>query len=227
MPVTLPRLYAILDVDVCAAAGLAPVDVADAWLDAGVGLIQLRAKALSLGPFQALADHVRARTRAAGALLIINDRADVSALCGADGVHVGQDDLSPADVRRLVGPDAIIGLSTHADGQIAAAVGEPVDYLAIGPVFGTRTKDTGYDAVGLTQVARAASAAHAAGLTLVAIGGITRQNAAGVFGAGADSVAVISDLIDPLSAAASGRRAAEWITAFLPTPGAAPPSVQT
>ncbi len=206
----LSRSYAILDVDVVATRGLAPLEVADVWLDAGVRLIQLRAKSLSSGPFQALADAVVARVHAAGGRLIVNDRADIAALAGADGVHVGQDDLSPAQVRSIVGSDAIVGLSTHSDAQIADGVGRPVSYIAIGPVFGTRTKATGYEAVGLEQVRRAAAAAHANGLSLVAIGGITRANAASVLDAGADSLAVISDLLGDTLDGCAGR-AAEWI----------------
>ncbi|MCC7185714.1 MAG: thiamine phosphate synthase, partial [Acidobacteria bacterium] len=162
--------------------------------------IQLRAKTMASGPMLALADALVARARAAGATLLINDRADIARLSGADGVHVGQDDLSPADARVTVGPDAIVGLSTHTEAQIAAAVTQPVSYIAVGPVFGTRTKDTGYGAVGLDLVRTAAAAAHAAGLPLVAIGGITHQNASSVFDAGADSVAVIGDLMGDTTA---------------------------
>jgi thiamine-phosphate pyrophosphorylase len=194
------RLYAILDVDIVQARGLAPLEVCDSWLDAGVRLIQLRAKTMASGPMLALADALVARARAAGATLLINDRADIARLSGADGVHVGQDDLSPADARVTVGPDAIVGLSTHTEAQIAAAVTQPVSYIAVGPVFGTRTKDTGYGAVGLDLVRTAAAAAHAAGLPLVAIGGITRANASSVFDAGADSVAVIGDLMGDTTA---------------------------
>ncbi len=184
--------------------------MADAWLEAGVRLIQLRAKSRRSGPLQQLADALVARAHAAGALVLINDRADIAALSGADGVHVGQDDLSPAAVRTVAGQAAIVGLSTHTDAQVAEALGQPVSYIAIGPVFGTRTKDTGYDAVGLAQVRRAAQAVHAAGVPLVAIGGITRQNAGSVLDAGADAVAVISDLL-PESADAVRARAAEWV----------------
>jgi thiamine-phosphate pyrophosphorylase len=108
---------------------------------------------------------------------------------------VGQDDLSPADARRVVGDAAIVGVSTHTTAQIAAAVTEPVNYIATGPVFGTRTKDTGYDAVGLDMVRAAAAAARPRGLAVVAIGGITLDRAAEVVAAGAASVAVITDLL--------------------------------
>jgi thiamine-phosphate pyrophosphorylase len=116
-------------------------------------------------------------------------------LSGADGVHVGQDDLSPHDVRAIVGEAALVGLSTHTTDQIDRAVVEPVDYVAIGPVFGTATKQTGYDAIGLDLVRAAAGRAHARGLPLVAIGGITLDRAPAVLRAGADSVAIIGDLV--------------------------------
>jgi len=126
---------------------------------------------------------------------VINDRADIAALSRADGVHVGQEDLAPDDVRRVVGDSAIVGLSTHTIDQLDKAVAAPVSYLAIGPVFGTATKDTGYDAVGLEMVRQASRRAAARGLPLVAIGGITLGRAASVIEAGASSVAVIGDLL--------------------------------
>ena len=110
-------------------------------------------------------------------------------------MHVGQDDLAPADVRRIVGDEAIVGLSTHTIDQIRAAVTQPVTYVAIGPVFGSLTKATGYDAVGLEAVRAAAFRADAAGLPLIAIGGITLDTAVSVVEAGAASVAVIGDLL--------------------------------
>ena len=134
--------------------------------------------------------------RAAGARLVVNDRADVAALVGAHGLHVGQDDLSPGDARTVVGPDSWLGLSTHTEQQWTAGLLQPVSYLAIGPVFGTGTKATGYDAVGLETVGRAAHAAAGKGLPLVAIGGITIERAPSVIASGASAVAVISGLLD-------------------------------
>lgn len=189
------RLYAILDTDLLEARGLAPLDVCDVWLTGGIRLIQLRAKGMASGAMLTLAEALLVRARAAGARLIINDRADIAAMCGADGVHVGQDDLAPAEVRGMLGSEVIVGLSTHSDAQVAHAVLQAVSYVAFGPVFGTPTKDTGYDALGLEAVARAATAARAAGIPLVAIGGITRERAPDVWAAGADAVAVISDLV--------------------------------
>ena len=206
---TLSPLYAILDCDAVTARGWAPADVCRAWLSAGIRLIQLRAKSARFGPFLDVAGEIAALCREAGATLFINDRADVAVLCGADGVHVGQDDLAVGDVRRVV-RGRLVGLSTHDDAQVAAAVGEPIAYLAIGPVFGTGSKDTGYSPGGLAQVERAAMAAHAAGLPLVAIGGITRARAPAVWAAGADAVAVISDLL-PADAAGLESRARAWL----------------
>lgn len=192
---TPPSLYAILDTELLAARGLAPLDVCDVWLAGGIRLMQLRAKGMASGPMLDLAEALLQRTRAAGAQLIINDRADIASMCGADGVHVGQYDLAPGDVRRLVGDHAIVGLSTHTEAQVEQAVPTPVSYVAVGPVFGTRTKATGYDAVGLDFVQRSAVVVHAAGLQLVAIGGIDAARASSVLDAGADAVAVISDLV--------------------------------
>lgn len=186
----------------------------DAWLEAGVRLIQLRAKGMASGPLLELADALAASTREAGATFIVNDRADIAAQCGADGVHVGQDDLSPADVRAVVGPRAIVGVSTHSDAQLDAALGQPVSYVAVGPVFATRTKATGYEAIGFEQVRRAAVAAHGAGLPLVAIGGITLDRALDVLAAGADAVAVITDLLPNPPSIAVAPRARQWVTSL-------------
>jgi thiamine-phosphate pyrophosphorylase len=137
------------------------------------------------------------RAHAAGASVIVNDRADIARLAGADGVHLGQEDLEPAEARRILGPNAILGLSTHSADQVRAAAREPVDYIAVGPIFGTSTKDTGYGSVGTALVAEAAGILRESRgrLPLVAIGGITLQQALDVILAGAASVAVISDLL--------------------------------
>ena len=190
-----PRLYPIVDAEVCAAAGRVPFDVARAFLSAGAGWIQLRCKALPSGAFLDLANQTLEQSRAAGAILIINDRADIAAIAEADGLHVGQTDLTTGDARLVIGSAPILGLSTHTPEQWQAAVREPISYIAIGPVFGTGTKDTGYTAVGLEVVSRASTAAAANGLPAAAIGGITIDNAMSVIDAGAASVAVISDLM--------------------------------
>lgn len=169
------------------------MDYAAACLDGGATLLQIRAKSLPARDLLATSEAIV--RRAAGATVIVNDRADVARLAGASGVHVGQDDLSPYDARGLVGPDAIVGFSTHTHDQIAAAVRAPISYLAIGPVFSTQTKDTGYEAVGVTRVRDAVAAARPHMVAVVAIGGITLDTAADVLAAGAASVAVISDLL--------------------------------
>lgn len=192
---SLPKLYPIVDAAVCVRAGRTPHEVARAFLNAGAKWLQLRCKDLPSGAFLDVANAVQEDSRRAGATLVINDRADIVALCGAGGLHVGQDDLSPVDARSVIGSAAILGLSTHTREQWESAVGQPVSYIAIGPAFGTGTKDTGYRAVGLEVVGQAAAAASARRLPTVAIGGITLDTAASVIGAGAASVAVISDLL--------------------------------
>ena len=156
--------------------------------------LQIRAKQASSGALLAAAEAIVRHAEGSGALIVVNDRADVARLAGAGGVHVGQDDLPAAQARAILGPAACVGLSTHTLDQIARGLQEPVDYLAIGPVFGTATKATGYEAVGLNMVTDAAAALKSRGLPLVAIGGITLERATDVLLAGATSVAVISDL---------------------------------
>ena len=190
----LSRLNAIVDVDASERAGWDPVDLARAFVDGGATFLQIRAKQASSARLLDLALRIGEAVRPAEAMVIVNDRADVARLAGA-GVHVGQDDLSPRDVRAVVGAAAIVGLSTHTVEQMQAAVREPVSYVAIGPAFSTATKATRYDAIGLETVRAAAEVAHAAGLPLVAIGGITLARMRDVVDAGADAVAVIGDLL--------------------------------
>ncbi len=190
----LPPLYVICDAGACAAAGWALVDFAAACLDGGATLLQLRAKQAPSRQLLEDAAAIARRAESFGARLIVNDRADVARLAGAAGVHVGQDDLSVTDVRRLLGPDALVGLSTHTTRQIVAAAAEPISYLAVGPVFGTTSKDTGYEPVGLDLVREAAIVCAAAGHPVVAIGGITLDRAPEVIAAGAASVAIIGDV---------------------------------
>jgi thiamine-phosphate pyrophosphorylase len=191
-------LNAIVDVDAAQRAGWTPLDLAAAYLNGGARFLQIRAKSLAGAAFLDLASRIREIAHAAGAILVVNDRADIARLSGADGVHVGQDDLTAAAARAIVGPGAVIGLSTHTGPQIDAAALQPVTYVAVGPVFGTSTKATGYEAVGLDLVRYAAkqlaSSSGEAGL-LVAIGGITLDRAVDVIDAGATSLAVITDLI--------------------------------
>jgi thiamine-phosphate pyrophosphorylase len=190
-----PSLCAICDAGTCASAGWPILDLAAAYLRGGVRFLQLRAKAMPGDRLLATASAVVQLAHRHQARVVINDRADIARLSNADGVHVGQDDLSPVAVRALVADGAIVGLSTHTTEQVDRAVLEPVTYVAIGPVFGTATKATGYEPIGLEMVREAARRAQARGLPLVAIGGVTLENAQSVLDAGAASVAVISDLV--------------------------------
>jgi thiamine-phosphate pyrophosphorylase len=186
-----PFLYPIIDTEVCHARGRDPLALAAAYVSGGARMLQLRQKAGSSAAFLELADSLVALARPTGAIVIINDRADIARLSGAGGVHVGQDDLSPADVRKVVGPTAVVGLSTHDASQIEAALRTDVTYIAVGPIFGTTTKETGYAARGLELLSQAAGR----GKPVVAIGGITLDRVPALVAAGAAGVAVISDLL--------------------------------
>lgn len=194
-----------MDVAAAARAGWRPLDLARAYLDGGARILQLRAKALSSAALLALCDEVVKAAVPFDADVIVNDRVDLARMSGAAGVHVGQEDVPPAAARIQLGPDAIVGYSTHTVVQIDKALVEPITYLAVGPVFGTSTKDTGYEAVGLELVRAAAE--RAKGIPVVAIGGITLERAPAVLEAGASAVAVISDL---LAGADPRRRAAAY-----------------
>jgi thiamine-phosphate pyrophosphorylase len=183
------RLYPILD------ASLETLETmtlgVGALARAGCRLVQLRAKELSGGEFHRWALAAREVSREHGIRLVVNDRVDVALLVGADGVHLGQDDLSPEGARKILGDSAIIGLSTHDVEEARRAGAEPVDYLAIGPIFDTITKPTGRIALGL-EGARAVRAVVEK--PLVAIGGIDLETAPALLEAGIDGVAVISAL---------------------------------
>jgi len=186
----LPRLYPILDTATLEKRGLGLVEAAEVMLGAGVEIFQLRHK----GPFWRTifeqAETIATLCQRQGVLLIIDDRADIAKLLQA-GLHLGQDDLPPAAARKILGPEAIIGFSTHNEGQLRHAEQEPVDYLALGPIFGTQTKERPDPVVGLEKLREWRRLTER---PLVAIGGITRDRARQVIEAGADSVAVISDL---------------------------------
>lgn len=185
-----PRLYAIIDVSFFpdTAALLA---FAGELRAAGVVLFQYRNK--SGNARQLLSQARELRRRLAGARLIMNDRADLCLAADFDGVHVGQEDLSVDGARRVVGDKLWVGVSTHIPEQVRAAAATSADYVAVGPVFPTSTKANPDPVIGLEGVRVARSLT---GKPLVAIGGITRRNCRSVLEAGADSVAVISDLLD-------------------------------
>ena len=184
-------LYPIIDTSVCSARGLDPAAVADACLAGGARILQLRDKNGSSAAFLSLADRLVQRARVCDARVVVNDRADVARLSGAWGVHVGQEDLYVHDVRRIVGAAAVVGISTHNEPQIDAALETDATYVAVGPIFGTVTKDTGYSARGLDLIRYAANR----GKPIVAIGGIALDRVQSVLEAGAMGVAVISDLL--------------------------------
>lgn len=193
----LPRLYPILD------AAQFPdfhslLSAGEDLVSAGATLLQYRNKT---GNSRELLDQARELKRRLGlrVQLIMNDRADLCLASEFDGVHVGQEDLSPEGARRVIGPGRLLGVSTHNTEQLAEADRTTADYLAIGPVFVTTSKDRPDPVVGLEGVRRARESTRK---PLVAIGGITRANAASVIGAGADAVAVISELVrDPRKSA--------------------------
>jgi thiamine-phosphate pyrophosphorylase len=212
--VQLPRLYAILDAG-CFPGTNALISAAEELVAAGVTLIQYRNKSGHARVMLEQARELRRRfepqnenshfSQRQGEMghppvrLIMNDRADLCLAAEFDGVHLGQEDLSPESVRGMVGPELWLGVSTHNPEQLREADLTSADYLAIGPVFATGSKDKPDPVVGLEGVRRARALT---GKPLVAIGGITRANAASVIEAGADSVAVISDLLrDPRKSA--------------------------
>ncbi|MGH7827345.1 MAG: thiamine phosphate synthase [Candidatus Binatia bacterium] len=185
----LPPLYAILDPE--QTAGRSPELILRELLNAGIEILQLRVKNLSPRDFLDLAKQAREATRAAACRLIINDRLDIALACDADGVHLGQEDLPLAPARRLMG-ERIIGISTHDGEQAGAAERGGADYIGFGPMFGTSTKDTGYSARGIDMLGRIRASVN---LPIVAIGGITEANVTEVWNSGADSAAIISDIL--------------------------------
>jgi thiamine-phosphate pyrophosphorylase len=201
----IPAFYPILDTEVAMRRGIDPVKAARQILDAGARILQYRHKAfLSREAFSWL-ENIAVLTQAAGAILVVNDRADLAKMFNA-ALHLGQDDLLPSIARRVVRPDTIVGFSTHNEAQLRAASEEPTDYLALGPLFGTATKENPDPTVGLDDFRRLRSLSNR---PLVAIGGITRANAMQAIDAGADSVAVISDLFPEDGNV--GSRIREWL----------------
>jgi thiamine-phosphate pyrophosphorylase len=200
VPPLISGFYPIIDTAACARACVKPEALAEAIARAGIPIAQFRHK----GPFTRevfeQAEAIGRILRAGNVRYIMNDRADVALMLKADGVHLGQEDLPPAKVRgtfssagaAVVGSGLIIGYSTHNREQLLAGDREPVDYLAIGPMFPTGSKENPDPVVGVAELARLRSLTAK---PLVAIGGITRTNAGTVLAAGADAVAVISDLL--------------------------------
>lgn len=186
----LPQLYPLTD---AALSGLSHPEQVERLMDGGARLIQLREKDLPPLEFYRQAKLALRAARQRGVRMIINDRVDIALALQADGVHLGQDDLPPEAARRLLGENAIIGLSTHNTDQARQAATFPVNYVAIGPVFSTATKRDTAREVGLEGVRAVRNAVGT--MPLVAIGGVTEANARQVIDAGADAVALIGALL--------------------------------
>jgi thiamine-phosphate pyrophosphorylase len=180
---------------------------AAAFLEGGAGILQFRHKGHWSRTVFDQATAISRMCLEAGASFIIDDRADIAMLLEA-GLHLGQDDLPPRDARRLLGSDAVVGFSSHNTAQLSAAGGEPVSYVAFGPVFATASKRNPDPATGVETLKASRALVDK---PLVAIGGITRETAAAVLAAGADSVAVIGDLLPAeLSSQSLRQRMEEW-----------------
>jgi thiamine-phosphate pyrophosphorylase len=198
----LPPLYAILDPEQTnqRTADAVLLDL----LAGGAVILQLRVKSMAPSECFDLAKRARAETRAHGCKLIINDRIDIALASDADGVHLGQDDLPLSVGRKLMG-DKIVGISTHDLAQAQEAQRNGADYIGFGPMFGTNTKNTGFSARGIEMLGQIRAAVK---IPIVAIGGITEKNVREVWQAGADSAAIISDILHAEDIAAKTRRIA-------------------
>jgi thiamine-phosphate pyrophosphorylase len=204
----LPRVYPILDTFLLERLGLPALDAAQALAEGGASIVQLRHKGNFTRGIYEMAQQLASFFHAARIPFIINDRSDIAALLGA-GVHLGQDDLPPAAARRVTGPETCIGYSTHNEAQLRAAASEPVDYLALGPIYSTSSKQNPDPVVGVDELRRLR---HLTAKPLVAIGGIRLARALEVWRAGADSIALISDLFPEASKLAIRNRFEDWVS---------------
>ena len=186
----LPRVYALTDVQL---SGLSHADQVHRLSLGGASLVQLREKQQPASQFYEQAKAAMSVAERDGVQLIINDRVDLTLAVGAHGVHLGQDDMPPEAARRLLGPESIIGYSTHSVEQAQKALTLPIDYIAIGPIFETSSKTDTSPTLGLEGLRAVRTVVQE--LPLVAIGGISAANALSIIDAGADSVAVISALL--------------------------------
>ncbi len=197
-------LYAIVDTALVAPSGAE--EVAGQLLEAGVRILQLRAKGFNSGDFLRLAKRLKGLSSSCGALFIVNDRADIAVASGADGLHLGQTDIPVEEARRLMGHEKLIGLSTHNLREAGQANERAVDYVSFGPVFATFTKVKADPPLGLQELREARGIIQK---PLVAIGGINVENMCGVLGCGVDAVAIISHL---LKSSMPGEKAKEIIS---------------
>lgn len=204
----LARFYPVLDSAVWARTGMPLTDVCEAILEGGAGMLQLRHKAHFSRQMLGEARTMARMCASAEAWFVINDRADIAALLDC-ALHLGQDDLRPSEARPILPADCAIGFSTHNEAQLLEAEREPADYLALGPIFRTGSKDNPDPVVGLDELKRLRGATRR---PLVAIGGMTRESAPAAIEAGADSVAVIADLLPPEhTKPALRKRTEEWV----------------
>ncbi len=200
-------LYPILDT---AIAGVPHVEAARQVLQGGAKVIQLRDKTSTFEELLEIGTELRSLTREAGAALIVNDNPYLAREIDADGVHLGQEDFPPYFAREILGPEKIIGLSTHSRQQALAAVYQPINYLAIGPVYGTKSKKSEYDPLGVDLVEWVTVHVH---LPVVAIGGITKTRIRDLITAGVENVAVISEIMSAPDLAARTRELVEEVAA--------------
>jgi thiamine-phosphate pyrophosphorylase len=203
----LPPVYPILDTATLDRIGFDLQIAAEAMIEGGAQILQLRHKSFWSREMVEKAENLGSFCKIAGVPFVINDRADYAAVLGA-ALHLGQEDLTPTDARRVVGPATVVGYSTHNPVQMREADREPADYLAFGPMFGTMSKERPDPTVGVAGLEAIRPLTRK---PLVAIGGITRDNAFTCWNAGADSVAVIADLYPPDCTKATLReRMTEW-----------------
>ena len=201
----LPRIYPITDRKL---SGTSHLEQVEALLAGGARMIQIRDKSMSSRELFVAIEECNALARENDALLIVNDRVDIAMALGADGVHLGQDDLPPVEARKILASGTIIGFSTHSVEQALEAIKLPVDYIAAGPIFPTLSKADHDSAVGLDGLEKIREAVGH--FPLVAIGGITLENCGDVLSAGANSVAMISALVsEPASIARRMRETLE------------------
>jgi thiamine-phosphate pyrophosphorylase len=206
---TLPVLYAIVDYQTANEKGWEVCDLAREYLAGGAKLVQLRAPNVASRDYLGWCDRVVQDAADYDAQVIVNDRADIAAIAGAAGVHLGQFDLDPTDVRRRLSSRLLVGLSVHTPKQLEESVNAPLDYVAVGPIYDTSTKKTGYEPVGTKLVASASRMNPSR--PVVGIGGINLERAMEVRRAGATSVAVISDLLEGNRPA---RRVSDYVKAL-------------
>jgi thiamine-phosphate pyrophosphorylase len=212
--IRIPKIYPILDTGTLERHNLNPIEAAEALLEAGAQILQYRRKTFWSAEAFAQAKQIAELCHQAKATFIVNDRADYALLLADQnaGLHLGQQDLQPTDARTLIGPKPVIGFSTHNPTQMEAAttnpIAEAIDYIAYGPIFPTTTKENPDPTTGLEALRNIRTLTAK---PLVAIGGITRQNAAQCWNAGADSVAIIADLFPkPCTKQSLRERMSEW-----------------